>query len=97
MIHRSIQGLLFLALLLSSAAHADNHTVSGDASELIRNSQRVVGQLVRYAGADPALKTDRTEAKPFWDATRELNEALDKADTGLRLQEIFESLIDRVS
>ena len=58
-----------------------------DAAELIRQAQRAVGQVVRGAQEEPKLPADDADAKPFWNAIKELNQALDRADTGLRLKD----------
>lgn len=65
-----------------------------NASELIRDAQRAVGIIVRTAKSVPALGLDEAKAKPFWDATKDLNENLAKAETGLTLKDntFFSSL-----
>ena len=65
-----------------------------NASDLIREAQRAVGQVVKTAREDKALNPDAADAKPFWEAMKSLNESLDKADTGLTLkdQTFFSSL-----
>ena len=57
------------------------------AADLIGDAQRAVGQVVRAARDDAALDPEAADAKPFWSAMKELNEALDKAGTGLTLKD----------
>lgn len=65
-----------------------------NASDLIRESQRAVGQVVKTAREETALDPEAADAKPFWEAMKVLNESLDKADTGLTLKDetFFSSL-----
>lgn len=78
--------------LLLSMAPASAEQASAD--DLVKSAQRAVGQVVRAAQDDPALKPDDAQAKPFWDAMKNLNESLDKALTGLMLKDatFFSSL-----
>ena len=52
-----------------------------------RVAHRAVGQVVKTARTDAALDTASADAKPFWNAMKELNEALDRTDTGLTLRD----------
>jgi len=58
-----------------------------NAEQLIMSAQRAVGQLVLSAKSDAALRQDSAEAKPFWNAMKDLNESLTKARTGLILKD----------
>ena len=82
---------LFAIGLMVLSAHllADSHEASGQANAkaLIGHAQSAVGQVVRAAQADPKLDAGKSEAKPFWEAMKGLNESLDKAETGLSLQD----------
>ncbi|WP_428027405.1 hypothetical protein [Altererythrobacter sp.] len=69
------------------AAVATSQPGQMDAAELITRSQRAVGAVVRAARAAPQLDSSKSEAKPFWKAMKELNEALDKAQTGMTLKD----------
>ena len=57
------------------------------AADLIADAQRAVGQVVKAARDDTTIPPDGADAKPFWNAMKELNEALEKADTGLTLKD----------
>jgi hypothetical protein len=80
-------------MLLTSVVEAKS-TKQGNASDLISSAQHTVGVVVRTAKKDPALKIDKSKAKPFWDATKDLNTNLAKAETGLTLKDntFFSSL-----
>lgn len=71
------------------AAEAEAPPAAGqvNAADLIKNAQRAVGQVVRIAQGDPALAQGNAKAKPFWDGLKDLNENLDKAQTGLALKD----------
>ena len=87
---RVIQSLIAIGLMLFTAnLLADSHAAAGqaDARSLIGHAQSAVGQVVKAAQADPQLDTGRSEAKPFWEAMKGLNTSLDKAETGLSLQD----------
>lgn len=57
------------------------------AADLIRQARRAVGQVVKAARVEKTLDREASDAKPFWNAMKELNEALDRADTGLTLKD----------
>ena len=81
--HNSL--FIILACFLATGAHAQQEPPArASASDLINNAQSAVGQVVRAAQSDPAFKPDSAASKPFWDAMKDLNQALDKAQTGLR-------------
>jgi hypothetical protein len=83
--------LLLTAGLMAATANlvADSHEAAGEANAkaLIGHAQSAVGQVVRAAQAEPKLDTGKSEAKPFWEAMKGLNESLYKAETGLSLQD----------
>ena len=81
--------LIMLCFLFPSMGLADAHESAGqaDASKLLSKSQRAVGQVVRAAQANPKMAVGNASSKPFWDAMKEVNEALDKAQTGLTLKD----------
>lgn len=83
--------VLMASAVLSAPVHAQQQA---SAQDLVRSAQRAVGQVANAAQSDPALKPDSAKAKPFWDAMKELNEALHKAQTGLILKDstFFSSL-----
>ena len=81
--------LLTLTLLVAAPLAAESHEASdqADAAALLNSAQRAVGQVVRAAQANPSLDAGKAEAKPFWDAMKQVNEALEKAQTGLSLKD----------
>lgn len=87
---KAIHALFAICLLLfTSIVMADSHEAAGqaDARALIGHAQSAVGQVVRAAQSDPQLDAGKSEAKPFWEAMKGVNESLDKAETGLSLQD----------
>lgn len=90
---KSLVVVIVMAVLLGPpiaglAAEAGSGTANqATAADLIREAQRAVGQVVRAAQTDPNLKTDNADAKPFWQAMKYLNESLEKAETGLTIQD----------
>ena len=86
--------MVYIMMLLIGSVASAQESQQVNASDLIKNAQRAVGQVVRTAQNDPALEQDEAKAKPFWDAMKDLNENLDKAQTGLSLKDntFFSSL-----
>ncbi len=87
---KTVQSIITIGLMLFAAnLLADSHEAAGqaDAKALISHAQQAVGQAVRAAQADPQLDAGKSEAKPFWEAMKGVNESLDKAETGLSLQD----------
>lgn len=80
-------------MLLAGVAEAKG-TQQANASDLIRNAQRAVGVVVRVAKNYATLSSADAKSKPFWDAMKDLNENLAKAETGLTLKDntFFSSL-----
>ncbi len=58
-----------------------------NASELVGSAQRALGVVVRAAKKETALSLNSAKAKPFWDAMKDLNLNLAKAETGLTLKD----------
>lgn len=71
----------------AAGGDAASSGTTATAADLIREAQRAVGQVVKAARDEGKLPQDGSDAKPFWNAMKELNEALDKADTGLTLKD----------
>ena len=65
-----------------------------NAADLVGSAQRAVGMVVRAAKKETALSLNSAKAKPFWDAMKDLNVNLAKAETGLTLKDntFFSSL-----
>ena len=98
-----IGGQVLLALLLASPAspmvlrlHAQEAPQAVEApqtevnaADLVKAADRAIGYAVAKASEsdDPALSQDNEEAKPFWQALARLNEAVEKVDRGLTLQD----------
>jgi len=72
-----------------------------NAAELIKGANRAIGYVVKMAreSKDAALSSSNDDSKPFWQAVKKLNEALDKTDRGLFLKDktFFTSLADATS
>ena len=83
--------IVIALVALVSPAQAEQQA---SALDLIKSAQRAVGQIAKSAQSDATLNPDKAEAKPFWDAMKELNEALDKTHTGAILKDstFFSSL-----
>ena len=83
-----------LSILLFSPIVSAQESEQANASDLIKSAQRAVAQVVTAAQKDSLLKQDDAKAKPFWDAMKDLNENLEKTQTGLTLkdQTFFTSL-----
>ncbi len=83
-----------LSILLISPVVSAQEPQQANASDLIKSAQRAVGQVVMAAQNDPSLKQGEAKAKPFWDAMKDLNENLEKSQTGLSLKDntFFSSL-----
>ena len=91
------RGALFCLLALAFSGLA-NATQTASAEDLVKSAQRAVGQVARAAQDDPALQPGDAKSKPFWDALKSLNEALDKTGTGLILKDAtFHSSLASVS
>ena len=60
-----------------------------NAADLVKAADRAIGYAVSKAreSSEAALSQDNEEAKPFWQALGRLNEAVDKVDRGLTLQD----------
>ncbi len=58
-----------------------------DAAKLIRAAHKAIATVVKTAQADKSLSPDKANTKPFWEAMRQANAALGKAETGLALKE----------
>ena len=86
--------MFFTMLMLFTGIAEAQGTKKAKASELISDAQRAVGVVVRVAKNDAALKSGKAKAKPYWDAMKDLNENLAKAETGLTLKDktFFSSL-----
>ena len=72
-----------------------------NAETLVKQSRKSVAYVVKLARAskDPALALDSKDGRPFWQAVKKLNEAVDKAERGLFLKDetFFRALGDSVS
>ena len=78
---------LFVFMAMNSLAAEDTQANKINAKALLDNAQRAVGQVVRAAQANPQLKGGGSKSKPFWDAMKQINVSLDKAQTGLALKD----------
>ena len=58
-----------------------------NADQLIRTAQKAVAKLVKSARGEPKLDPGSADAKPFWEAMKQANESLSKAETGLALKD----------
>lgn len=65
-----------------------------NAADLMGSAQRALGMVVRAAKKETTLSLNSAKAKPFWDAMKDLNVNLAKAETGLTLKDntFFSSL-----
>lgn len=72
-------------LHLFAARRAAAATSRADAAQLVTSANLAVSYTVKAARAseDPKLSPGRTEAKPFWQALKKLNAAIDKAERGV--------------
>lgn len=96
-------GQVLVALLLVSPASpmaqrvqaqepqqaAQSSQTEVNAADLVKAADRAIGYAVARASEsdDPALSQENEEAKPFWQALARLNEAVEKVDRGLTLQD----------
>jgi hypothetical protein len=94
---------MLLAFLLASSASpiapqlqaqetpqaAEAQETEVNAADLVKAADRAIAYAVAKAreSDDPALSQDNEEAKPFWQALARLNEAVEKVDRGLTLQD----------
>ena len=94
---RAIVLLITLSLILPAGAFAGAHESAGgqagdnkaNAEELVNSADRALGFVVKSArdSQDQALNPQANDAKPFWQALGRLNDALDKTQRGLTLQD----------
>ncbi len=91
--------LSFPAFAQSTPAQAES--TQKNAAELIKGADRAVGYVVKTAreSKDAALSSSNDDSRPFWQAVKKLNEALNKVDRGLFLKDetFFTSLADATS
>ena len=82
-----ISAAVYITMLLISSIASAQDAQQANASDLIKSAQRAVAQVVNAAQNDPSLKQDKAEAKPFWDAMKDLNHNLERTQTGLTLKD----------
>ncbi len=92
--YMSAAAVLVVCVSTNGLAQSANAPSKANAAELVKTAKRAVGQIAKSAQSDPALDPDSTNAKPFWDAMRGLNESLNSAETGMILKDgtFFSSL-----
>jgi hypothetical protein len=84
----SVISSIFQPFLLA-AAPAGQTASTGQtqvaATGLVKSAERSLTETIQLAKAcqDPALSPERASGKPFWQALKKLNAALDKTERGL--------------
>ena len=84
---KSLLTVLLVLISMNSWAVANKAADKADAKSLLESAQRAVGQVVKTAQANPQFKSESAKSKPFWDAMKQINLSLDKAQTGLTLKD----------
>jgi hypothetical protein len=89
--------LLSLALLVqpmlvaaaTAAQGASGSQTKVTAADLLKSAERALTKTIKAAKAskDSALEPDKASGKPFWQALKKLNGALDQTDRGLSLKD----------
>lgn len=86
-VFKLLAAVFLMFVFVNSSLAADTQAKKVNAKALLDSAQKAVGQVVRAAQSNSQLKGGGPKSKPFWDAMKEMNVSLDKAQTGLALKD----------